>query len=142
MVRQIVDAGLDSIRVSLNSVISDRYHSYYQPKRYRFEDLLESIRIAKDSGVYVSLNLLTMPGWNDAEEEVEATVKLVNEFGVNMIQTRTLNIDPDLYARHVPPPQGRVLGVPAMLDSWRRECPDLRVGNHSPAVRRGQVRAD
>lgn len=136
--RLVVEAGIDSVRVSLNSAVAARYEAYYQPKRYRFEQLVESIRVARGAGVYVSLNLLLMPGWNDALEEFEALVRLVQDEGVNMIQLRTLNIDPDLYARFVPLPQGEPMGMPAFLKSLRRECPELRLGNHSPPVRRGQ----
>ncbi len=138
-VAAIVAAGLDSMRVSLNSVVPARYHAYYQPKRYRYEALLESIRIARGEGLYVSLNLLMMPGWNDSEEEAEALLDLLEEEDVNMIQLRSLNIDPDLYARFVPPPESRALGVTTLLDLVRRQRPRVRLGNHSPAVRRGEV---
>lgn len=134
MVQKIAEAGLDSIRVSLNSCLSRRYEAYYQPKRYRFEDLVESIRIAADHGLHVSLNLLCIPGWNDSVEEVEALIGLVGDHGVSMIQTRTLNIDPDLYLRHVPLPTSPILGIPAMLAELKKECPELLIGNHTPAV--------
>lgn len=139
MVEKIVEAGLDSIRVSLNSCVARRYEAYYQPKRYAFESLVKSIEVARRAGVHVSLNLLCIPGWNDSEEELEALVELVNGKDIQMIQTRTLNIDPDLYLRHVPLPTTRVLGIPEWLNRLRRECPRLTVGNHTPAVKRGQV---
>lgn len=138
-VRRVVEAGLDSMRVSLNSVVAERYEAYYQPKRYRYQQLLESIRIARSNGVYVSLNLLMMPGWNDAPQEVEALLEMLEAEDVNMIQLRTLNIDPDLYTRFVPPPEGPALGVARLLELLREERPRVFLGNHSPAVRRGQV---
>lgn len=137
-VEAIVAAGLDSMRVSTNSLLPHVYEAYYQPKRYRFEALRESTRIARRAGVYVSLNLLMVPGWIDAQEEVEALVNFVLECDVNMIQLRTLNIDPDLYAAHVPLPEGPALGVPQLLQVLRTRCPELRLGNHSPRVRAGE----
>ncbi len=133
-VEKIVEAGLDSLRVSLNSVLPRVYEAYYQPKRYRFEAVRESTLLARRAGVFVSLNLLMVPGWSDAREEVDALVAFVKECDVNMIQLRTLNIDPDLYAAHVPLPEGPALGVPAMLDELRSRCPGLVLGNHSPRI--------
>lgn len=138
-VAKIVEAGLDSMRVSTNSVLPEVYEAYYQPKRYKFEALRESTNLARAAGVYVSLNLLMMPGWIDVEEEVEALVHFVNECDVNMIQLRTLNIDPDLYARHVPRPKGETLGIPAFLERLKQSCPNLKLGNHSPRIRKGEV---
>lgn len=138
-VAKIVEAGLDSMRVSTNSVLPRVYEAYYQPKRYRFEALVESIKLAREAGVFVSLNLLMMPGWIDREEEVEALVSFVNDLDVNMIQLRTLNIDPDLYQAHVPLPEGEPIGIPAFIAKLRRDCPGLTLGNHSPRVRKGQV---
>ena len=132
--QKIVDAGLDSLRVSTNSVLSHVYEAYYQPKRYKFEAVKECTRIAAEAGCHVSLNLLMMPGWTDAEEEVEALIEFINGYGVRMIQLRTLNIDPNFYAAYVPLPNGKAIGIPALLDRLRRECPALTLGNHSPRV--------
>lgn len=133
-VEKIVQAGLDSLRVSLNSVLPHVYEAYYQPKRYKFEAVKRSTMLARQAGVYVSLNLLMVPGWTDAQEEVEALIAFVKECDVNMIQLRTLNIDPDLYAAHVPLPEGPALGIPELLRRLRSECPDLTLGNHSPRI--------
>ncbi len=137
-VKKIVDAGLDSMRVSTNSCVPQSYETYYQPKRYSFEALRESIRIARRAEVFVSLNLLMMPGWIDAEDEFEALVRFVQDEDVQMIQLRTLNIDPDLYARHVPVPKTQPLGIPKFLTELRKLCPNLILGNHSPQVRKGE----
>lgn len=133
-VQKIVDAGLDSIRVSTNSVLDHVYEAYYQPRKYTFEDVRRSTAIARDAGCHISLNLLMMPGWTDAQEEADALVAFVKEYGVNMIQLRTLNIDPNFYAAHVPLPKGEPLGIPGLLRKFRTECPDLVLGNHTPRV--------
>lgn len=137
-VQKIVDAGLDSMRISTNSLLPNIYEAYYQPKRYRFVAIKESARIARQAGVFTSLNLLMVPGWIDVEEEVEALISFCKNYDINMIQLRTLNIDPDLYAAHVPRPQGQTIGVPKLLEELKTNCPELRLGNHSPRVRRGE----
>lgn len=134
--KMVIAAGLDSIRVSLNSVLEEQYTAYYQPRNYTFADVTEGVRMAAQNGLQVCLNYLFMPGWNDAEEEVEALVRFVHEQGVNMIQMRNLNIDPDLYAEWVQRPGGKVLGVPAMLARLRQDCPGLVIGNHTRYYRR------
>lgn len=133
-VAKIVSAGLDSLRVSLNSTLARVYEAYYQPKRYKFEAVKESALLARKAGVYVSLNLLMVPGWTDAEEEVDSLLAFIKEYDINMIQLRTLNIDPDLYATHVPLPDGPTLGIPELLRRLRQECPELILGNHSPRI--------
>lgn len=137
-VQAIVEAGLDSLRISTNSLLPRVYEAYYQPKRYRFEALKQSALLARRAGVFVSLNLLMVPGWVDVEEEVDALLAFVKECDINMIQLRTLNIDPDLYAAHVPLPSGEALGIPELLRRIRSECPNLVLGNHSPRVRVGE----
>jgi hypothetical protein len=68
----LADAGLDSIRVSLNSARPELYSKYYRPRGYAFDDVLETIRLAKAHSLFVSLNYLFFPGVNDTEEELEA----------------------------------------------------------------------
>jgi len=139
VLKKIVDAGLDSLRISTNSVLPRVYEAYYQPRRYKFEALLESAKLAREAGCHVSLNLLMMPGWTDATEEADALIEFVQTFDINMIQLRTLNIDPNFYAAHVPLPKGRAIGIPELLRRFRSECPRLALGNHTPRVFRGTV---
>jgi pyruvate-formate lyase-activating enzyme len=92
-----IDAGLQAVRVSLNSFRPDVYAAYYRPIGYSLEDVLASIRLACERGLRVSLNLLTHPGVTDDEEELVAMRAFLATVRVAMIQTRTLNIDPDWY---------------------------------------------
>ena len=55
-VKKIVDAGLDSLRVSIISAREEGYDAYYRAS-YHLENVKESIRYALDKGVYVSLTL-------------------------------------------------------------------------------------
>ncbi len=93
----LVDAGLDACRISLNSASPDLYAAYYRPVGYSLDDVVRSIRVAKDRGAYVALNLLTFPGVTDREEEAERLARLVAATRVDQVQTRSLAIDPDVY---------------------------------------------
>src|SRR5207253_542933 len=55
----LIDAGLDACRISLNSAHKPLYEAYYQPIQYGWEEVEESIRLARRRGVYTALNLLT-----------------------------------------------------------------------------------
>ena len=103
--RRCIDAGLQAVRVSLNSFRPDVYAAYYRPAGYGLDDVFESIRLASSNGLRVSLNLLTHPGVTDDEEEVRAMTAFLESATVHMIQTRTLNIDPHRYFEMVGRPR-------------------------------------
>jgi pyruvate-formate lyase-activating enzyme len=132
---ELIDAGLDSIRVSLNSASPDLYAAYYRPSGYRLADVVRSVRLARRRGVYVALNLLTFPGVTDREGEARRLCALVGSTGVEQVQTRPLAIDPDLYmalARERGA-GGPALGLPGLIRALRRARPGLVVGNFSRA---------
>jgi len=113
----LYDAGLDSIRVSLNSAVADLYEA--------------SIALSRQRGAYLALNLLTFPGVTDREGEVEALLSLVRRHRVAQLQTRSLCIDPLQYleAARDRGAGGRPMGIARMLQVLREEAPWLRVGN-------------
>ncbi len=127
-VERLCQAGLDSIRVSLNSTQPDAYEAYYRPRHYGFNDVVESIRTAKAHGCYTAINLLVFPGVSDREEEVEGLIQLVGETGLDSIQMKNLNIDPRRYLENLPPPRGRAIGMRELLRAIRREVPQVEIG--------------
>lgn len=133
-IREVCEAGLDSIRVSLISAREEVYNAYYRPRDYSLSNVRQSIMAARENGVYVSLNLLVFPGLTDREEETEALCQLIQETGVNMVQLRNLNIDPDFLLKKMPPEGGEVIGIPAFVEQLRT-IPDLQVGNFSRAIK-------
>jgi len=126
-VDRLADAGVDSIRVSLNSVLEERYNAYYRPRGYAFADVLESIRRAKKNGLFTMLNYLVFPGVTDREEEVAALERLVEETGIDLIQMRNLSIDPVLYWNAIEV-SGEGMGMKTMLDRLKRNIPRLQFG--------------
>jgi molybdenum cofactor biosynthesis enzyme MoaA len=127
-VEQIARAGLDSIRISLNSALGPAYTAYYQPRYYRWEDVRESIHRSKVLGLYTTVNYLVFPGVTDREEELEALLDLTRETGLDMIQMRNLSIDPELYLKTVPPAHGKCVGMRTVLQAIRREFPRVEIG--------------
>jgi pyruvate-formate lyase-activating enzyme len=133
VVHALCEAGLDSMRASLNSPRHAVYEAYYNPRGYTIADVVESLRIVKASGGHIAINLLCFPGVTDTESEAEALSALIHATGLDMIQMRNLNIDPDLYRRILPP--GTVAGGRGM--TWLKsrlegEFPHLRFGYFNP----------
>jgi len=123
--QRCVEAGLDAVRISLNSFRPRIYAAYYRPLGYGLEDVFESIRLAISGGLRVSLNLLTHPGVTDDEDEVAAAKAFLRESPVAMVQTRTLNIDPASYFAAVGRPAVPI-GMRHAIERIRRLTP---VGN-------------
>lgn len=124
-------AGLDAVRISLNSALEPLYRAYYRPTGYSLRDVEASIAVAKERGGYVALNLLLFPGVTDREGEVDALCELVARYQVDQVQTRSLCIDPQQYlavAREVAAP-GDPIGVPALIERLRQARPGLAIGN-------------
>ncbi len=125
-VKRLCEAGLDSMRVTLNSPHPKYYVRYHRPNGYTFEAVIRSLIVAKEMGVYTSLNVLVLPGFTDREEEVEGWVKLARKTHVDLIQMRNLNIDPDLYLNEMG--KGEGIGIQKMIEVLKREIPSLRFG--------------
>jgi pyruvate-formate lyase-activating enzyme len=131
----LCDAGIDACRISLNSASEDLYAAYYRPHGYVLGEVIASMRIAKDKGAWLALNLLTFPGVTDREGEVEKICQLVAEIGVDQVQTRPLAVDPDVYmalARGLGA-GGEPIGVPALVQRLLAARPGLHVGNFARA---------
>ncbi|MGH7442195.1 MAG: radical SAM protein [bacterium] len=137
-VRELAAAGLDSIRVSLNSAQEPWYRAYYQPRGYAFADIKESLKVMVQAGRKASINYFVFPGVSDREREIEALLDLVAETGLHLIQWRNLNLDPEVYVRTLGGPDvlndaGAALGIGVLLDELRSHFPDLRYGYFNPA---------
>lgn len=126
-IRMLCDAGMDSMRFSMNSVQEDFYNRYYRPVGYRFADVVESVRGAKDRGLFTMINYLVSPGLSDSEAEVDALLRFIEETGVDMLQMRNLSIDPDFYNQRMQL-SGRGIGMYRMLMRVKREFPRIQYG--------------
>ncbi|MBF0619279.1 MAG: radical SAM protein [Candidatus Omnitrophica bacterium] len=125
----LFEAGLDSIRVSLNSVRKACYHQYYKPQGYVFEDVARSIKIAKRRKKFVALNYLTMPGFTDREDEFTALKVFIRRNQPDMIQWRNLNYDPARYFQKMQVVHdSRLLGMGAVFGGLKAEFPALQHG--------------
>ncbi|MCD6581234.1 MAG: radical SAM protein [Desulfuromusa sp.] len=124
---KLAEAGIDSIRISLNSVQERFYNAYYRPVKYQFDDVIESARRAKQHGLFTMLNYLVFPGITDREDEIEALLELIDSVGIDMIQMRNLSIDPLLYWKSMGA-EGSGIGMKKMLNRVKKEIPRIQYG--------------
>jgi len=135
LLKPLFHAGLDSMRVSINSFQKEAYLKYFQPINYQFENVIKSIEIALSLDKFVSLNYLNCPGVTDSPNEVQALDCFLNQYPVHLIQWRNLNIDPMWYYSHLS--SDLVLktgiGMRNLLDHIANHFPNLRFGYFNPS---------
>ena len=135
VISQLADNGLDSIRVSMNSVREKYYNKYFSPRNYEFKDVLRSIEIAKEKGLFVSVNYFYMPGFSDSPKEVEAFLKFLEKYKIDMIQWRNLNYDPRLYFIEMDVPEKESIGscgIRSLMDQVTNIDSEIRHGYFNP----------
>ena len=135
-VGKLCHAGLDSMRVSLNSVRKNCYHAYFRPRSYQFTDVLKSIHTAKQQGKFVSINYLNCPGFTDSQKEFAALKEFIKTYKIDMIQWRNLNFDPKKYCGLMSAVEdsGKPLGMATIIKELSLLFPDLKHGYFNPSL--------
>lgn len=133
-IEQICKAGLDSIRISINSFQKDIYHRYYRPINYSFEDVIKSIKLAKKYQKFISINYLTIPGLTDWRKEYLYLKKFLIKLEPNMLQLRNLNYDPYFYFKDINtyPNLSELMGIKLWLQKIKKFFPKLLIGYFNP----------
>jgi pyruvate-formate lyase-activating enzyme len=136
-VKALMDVGLNSIRVSLNSIRESVYTPYYRPNNYVFNDLIESLRIVHEEGGWSSINYFVFPGMTDSEAELDALRRFIETTKISMIQWRNFNIDPDWYLGKIGVTDtGNRYGLHNMIEIIREEFPSVQFGYYNPPIER------
>ncbi len=131
--QRLAKAGLNSVRISINSVRKDYYHRYHKPQGYTFEDVETSVQVGVAEGLYVSINYLIFPGLTDHQEEIDAFTRFLERTGTHMVQWKNLNIDPDVYIRCLELESlSRSEGMRTAVDTIRHRLPQVRFGYFNP----------
>jgi pyruvate-formate lyase-activating enzyme len=127
--QRLIAAGLNSLRASTISGRRETYDAYYRPIGYTFDDVQRSLRLARDTGLATSINLLCFPGLIDDEAEVASLITFLKETGTQLVQLRNLNIDPEVLLPRLPAPRRRPLGMRVLIERLRAEAPEVALGN-------------
>ena len=138
VVERMCKAGLNAIRVSMNSARKTTYDRYYLPRGYSFEDVVQTLAVCRRHGVHTSINWLAFPGVSDREAEVAAMEALAQHVELDLIQVRNLNIDPELYLQSLGDDwhddAGAPLGMRSMMQRLRKSLPGVSFGYFNPSV--------
>ncbi len=134
-VRRVIESGLDSIRISMNSARPELYRAYYRPNGYDFEDVVESISLSRQMDVYTMINYLVFPGITDQKEELSALFELIRETDVNFLHLKNLCVDPQYYLDEMPGGSSNAIGMKNMISILKEEFPDLELGYFNQPVR-------
>jgi pyruvate-formate lyase-activating enzyme len=141
--RRLVQAGLNSIRISIFSLDDGCFRAYYRPVGYGLDQVAECADIVASAGGQVTVNLLTFPGITDAPQEVDRLVAFIERHRVSQLQLRSLNVDPHWLLARIPKPT-RGMGMIPFVEELQRRLPGLRLGNFTrrwPAIESVPARA-
>ncbi len=134
-VEKLCRAGLQSIRVSMNSARPEYYEKYFRPKGYSFEHARRSISVVKANGGFASINYFVLPGFTDQKSEWNALRKLISETRLDLIQMRNLNIDPGWYLDKLRPDLSeKKIGIMRLISRIRDEFPNVGLGYFNPPL--------
>jgi pyruvate-formate lyase-activating enzyme len=128
VMRRLVEAGLNSVRLSVFSLQDQAFRAYYRPIGYGLEQVAECADIVASAGGQVTINLLTFPGISDAPAEIDALVDFMGRHRVHQVQLRSLNVDPHWLLARIPEPT-RGIGMRQFVRALRQRCPELQLGN-------------
>jgi len=132
-VERLAQAGLNSLRVSLNSAQESLHSRYYRPVGFTLADVKKSIRVMKEADRFVSLNYFIQPGVTDSREEFEALTNLVETYRPDLIQLRNLNMDPEWYLQTLDfHSTESPMGMRTWLLKLQKRFPTLRLGYFNP----------
>jgi wyosine [tRNA(Phe)-imidazoG37] synthetase (radical SAM superfamily) len=134
VVARMCAAGLDALRVSINSVRRPIYDAYYRPVDYHLDDVVRSLQIMRDHGGLRAINYLVFPGVTDTDEELTALELFIQDVDLEMIQMRNLNIDPEVYEQQLPADAVHEgMGMARFMARLKERFPDLRFGYFNPS---------
>jgi hypothetical protein len=128
------DAGLQSVRVSLNSAVGENYRLYFRPVSYTFGDVAATLRAARSRRVFSNINLQVFPGITDTPAETGALVDLCRETGVEFIQLRNLSIDPSIYPPAGFGRSGGAIGMLKWLGAVKKALPGAGMGCYNSTM--------
>ena len=128
VLRRMVEAGLNSVRISIFSLDDKRFRAYYRPVGYGLDQVARCAEVVAEAGGQVTINLLTFPGISDAPAELNALVAFVRRHRVHQVQLRSLNVDPHWLLGQIPDPT-KGIGMRAFVRELTARCPGLQLGN-------------
>ena len=130
-VSMLIDAGLDSIRISLSSARERLYNAYYQPKDYNFKDVIDCIAMCSKRGIYTTINYLVFPGITDEADEWKSLKEIIVKTKPHVIHFKNLNIDPHFYLKKMKEAGGgrsKLIGIYRVIENIQKQFNRIKLG--------------
>ena len=91
---------LDGVRIDLKGFNEEYYHEIVGGK---LEPVLESLKVAHQSGTWLEIINLVVPGQNDSEEEIRAMCQWIKDNLGEDVPLHFLRFHPDYKMKNLPP---------------------------------------
>lgn len=129
-IKKWCEAGLDSIRINMNSAQKIYYDFFHAAEGVAFNDVVESFKIVQHFHRRSILNYGTFPGLTDHPDEVSALKKLVGDLKIETLQLHNLNIDPEWYMDELRLLNSRreQIGMQSWFIKLKKVFPGIQIG--------------
>jgi pyruvate-formate lyase-activating enzyme len=124
----LIEAGLNSVRVSMLSARSRAFHLYHRGS-FDLKKVESFVRLAVSGGLHVSINYLVFPGFTDRPGEIKALLAFLGRTGAHMLQLRNLDLDPVWLLKKIPPAAGQPIGMLRFVKELKKQIPTLDIGS-------------
>lgn len=98
-----------------------------------FDVMIKCFEIAEKNNLYISVNLLTLPGFTDSINEYEKTVEFLNAFKIDYLKLRELKTIPHKFFSENKIESSEILGLKNMLKYIKKRCKRVKMGYFSRA---------
>ena len=127
----IFDELIDSLSFDVESFNPD----FLKKRSVNFDNLTRSFEFAEKQGVFISVNLLTLPGFTDSTNEVEKTIDFLNTFKIEYLKLRDLKTVPHKFFKENKIESTEILGLKNMLKYIKKRCKRVKMGYFSRVKR-------
>jgi len=118
---------IDSISFDVESFNPD----FLKKRSINFENITKCFEFAEKQNVYLSVNLLTLPGFTDSIKEHEKTIEFLNAFKIEYIKLRELKTIPHKFFNENKIESSEILGLKNILKYIKKRCKRVKMGYFS-----------
>ncbi|MCX8083571.1 MAG: hypothetical protein N3C60_01435 [Calditerrivibrio sp.] len=118
---------IDSISFDVDSFNPD----YLAKKGISFEIFTKLFEFAEKQNLYISVNLLTLPGFTDTVKEYEKTLEFISTFKIDYIKLRELKTNQDIFFAENKIENTEIFGLKNMLKYIKKKNKRVKMGYFS-----------
>ncbi len=120
---------IDSLSFDITSCNPD----FLKKESISFDNMTKCFELAEKNNLFISINLLTLPGFTDSTKEYEKTVEFLNTFKIEYLKLRELKTVPHKFFQENKIESSEILGLKNMLKYIKKRCKRVKMGYFSRA---------